>query len=332
MNNISRRKVIQILGFAGGGMGTILLGRALWPTESVPASPSEKWKLPSLPPATKDGVIAEFNVATVDTQTQSIRIERKRAEFRTEAIADGIALDLIVIPGGTFAMGSPEGEGYEDVEGNDFEYPQHQVTIQPFFMGTYAVTQAQWKAVANLPKVGGELEADPSEFKGGQRPVDKVSWDDAVEFCERLSQHTGREYRLPTEAEWEYACRAGTTTPFHTGETLTSDLANYNATETYGDGPTGEYRGQTTDVGSFPANAFGLYDMHGNVWEWCQDQWGGGYENAPTDGSAWMEGIVPVARLLRGSYWKNELDSCRSAYRASQDPAFGFSFRVVGVK
>lgn len=324
MNNISRRKIIQILGFAGGGIGTLLLGRALLPPKPVTESSAEKWKLPELQPTTKDGAIAEFNVATVDTQTQSIHIERKQAEFRTDAIADSIALDLMVIPGGTFAMGSPEGEGLDN------EKPQHQVTIQPFLMGTYAVTQAQWKAVANLPKVGGELDADPSEFKGSQRPVEKVSWDHAVEFCERLSQHTGREYRLPTEAEWEYACRAGTTTPFHTGETLTSDLANYNATETHGDGPIGEYRGQTTAVGSFPANAFGLYDMHGNVWEWCQDQWRGDYENAPTDGSAWMQGIVPIARLLRGSYWKNELDSCRSAYHASQSPAVvGFSFRVV---
>jgi formylglycine-generating enzyme required for sulfatase activity/uncharacterized caspase-like protein len=332
-SRIGRRKTIQILGFAGvGGISTILLGRALWPNEPapevpiapVPESSSEAWKLPELEPATKNGSIAEFNVATVDTQTESIRIERKQAEFRTEEIADGITLDLMAIPGGTFAMGSPQGEGEDD------EKPQHQVTVKPFLMGTYAVTQAQWRAVANLLKVDGELQADPSRFKGDKRPVENVSWDDAVEFCKRLSQHTGREYRLPTEVEWEYACRAKTTTPFHVGETLTSDLTNYDANFTYGNGPKGNYREQTTDVGSFPANVFGLYDMHGNVWEWCQDHWHENYDQAPTNGSAWSSTDENVGRLLRGGSWYDYPVLCRSANRFSS--ARDYRSNVVGFR
>jgi formylglycine-generating enzyme required for sulfatase activity/uncharacterized caspase-like protein len=275
INRISRRKAIQVLGFTGGGIGTVFLGKSLWPSGS--------WKLPGLEPDITNDKIAEFNVANVDTQAKNISVERKQAEFRTESIGNGIALNLIAVPGGNFQMGPPDGQGYDDDE-----RPQHKVTVKPFFMGRHQVTQAQWKAVAFLPETGRDLEASPSRFEGDNLPVEQVSWSDAVEFCERLSKQTGREYRLPSEAEWEYACRAGTTTAFHFGETLTSDLANYNATETYGDGPNGKPRRRTTEVGSFPANAFGLYDMHGNVWEWCSDHWHKNYVEAPTDGSAWL--------------------------------------------
>jgi formylglycine-generating enzyme required for sulfatase activity len=142
-----------------------------------------------------------------------------------------------------------------------------------------------------------------------------------MEFCSRLSQRTGRTYRLPSEAQWEYACRAGTTTPFHFGETITSELANYRASFTYANGPKGEYRGQTTPVGMFPANAWGLQDMHGNVWEWCLDHWHESYEGAPSDGSAWVDGEgldgeqSRRERLLRGGSWFNRPQYCRSAYR-----------------
>jgi formylglycine-generating enzyme required for sulfatase activity len=212
----------------------------------------------------------------------------------------GVTLEMVAIPGGTFLMGSPESEP----ERSDRESPQHTVTIQPFFMGKFPVTQAQWQAVASLPKVNIDLKPDPSNFKGANRPVEQVSWNDAVEFCARLSKATGREYRLPSEAEWEYACRAGTTTPFHFGETITTDLANYDGNYTYGSGSKGQYRKQTTDVGSFPANAFGLHDMHGNVWEWCQDTWHENYNGAPTDGSAWVdENANQNIRILRGGSW-----------------------------
>ncbi|MGC8715225.1 MAG: formylglycine-generating enzyme family protein, partial [Leptodesmis sp.] len=160
------------------------------------------------------------------------------------------------------------------------------------------------------------LDPDLSSFKGENRPVEKVCWYGAIEFCDRLSQYTGRPYRLPSEAEWEYACRAGTTTPFHFGETITTDLANYCGEDrkeygwsgSYGRGPKGIYRQETTTVGSFGvANAFGLFDMHGNVWEWCLDHWHENYKGAPTDGSAWVKGGNSDLRLLRGGSWDDNI-------------------------
>jgi formylglycine-generating enzyme required for sulfatase activity len=237
-------------------------------------------------------------------------------------LANDTQLEMMLVPGGTFIMGSPP----EELERRDNESPQHSVTVQPFFMGKYQVTQAQWRFVAQLAQVNRELEQDPSNFKGDNRPVEQVSWEDAVEFCDRLSQYTGRIYRLPSEAEWEYACRAGTKTPFHFGETITTDLANYDGTDnesmgwsgSYGSGPKGVYREETTEVGSFEvANNFGLYDMHGNVWEWCQDDWHGKYEGAPIDGSAWLDNEESSnTKLLRGGAWFNFPDYCRSASRS----------------
>lgn len=207
---------------------------------------------------------------------------QKTAQYYVENLGKGISLQMVLIPGGSFMMGSPE----DELERSDSESPQHLVDIKQFCIGKYPVTQAQWQAVAALPQVNRELEPDPSYFKGANRPVEQVSWYDAVEFCDRLTSYTKRQYRLPSEAEWEYACRAGTTTPFHFGETITSELANYDANSTYGAGVKGTYREETTVVGSFQvANAFGLYDMHGQVWEWCLDDWHDNYEGAPTDGS-----------------------------------------------
>ncbi|QJB46968.1 formylglycine-generating enzyme family protein [Dolichospermum flos-aquae CCAP 1403/13F] len=218
---------------------------------------------------------------------------------------------MVAIPGGTFMMGSPKNEPGR----RETESPQHQVTVPPFLLGKYPVTQAQWQVVATLPQVNQELKPNPSRFEGANRPVEPVSWHDAVEFCNRLSNHTQRPYRLPSEAEWEYACRAGTTTPFHFGETITTDLANYNGNYTYGDGVEGIRKGETTEVGSFKiANEFGLYDMHGNVWEWSQDDWHDNYEDAPTDGSAWIS-LSFDSKLLRGGSWGYSPGICRSAYR-----------------
>jgi formylglycine-generating enzyme required for sulfatase activity len=193
-------------------------------------------------------------------------------------------------------------------------------------------------------KVKLDLKLDPSRFKKPykgidrwDRPVEGVTWFEAVEFCERVSKLTGRKYRLPSEAEWEYACRAGTTTPFYFGETITPELVNYNANYTYGDGPKGEYRRQTTPVGQFPANAFGLYDMHGNVWEWCADDSHDNYVGAPTDGSAWVDSkkdnSTKSNTRLRGGSWAFDPNFCRSAIRNNyvrrDDHSGSTGFRVV---
>ena len=272
---------------------------------------------------------------------------------------DGLELTMLKIPAGSFLMGSPEGEhGRIDAEG-----PQHRVEIGEFLMGQTPITQAQWRVVAGWQPPDGEswgreLKPNPSYFqvgdeqKGGnarllagelntdQRPVEQVGWEDAIEFCNRLSQLTGQNYGLPSEAQWEYACRAGSATPFHFGETISPELANYDGTSTYGDGPKGKYRKQTTPVGMFPANAWGLKDMHGNVWEWCLDQWHPSYEGAPMDGSAWVDADIKradvnkddrfISRLLRGGSWLNSPRNCRSAYRFHRQPGEVHSY--VGLR
>jgi formylglycine-generating enzyme required for sulfatase activity len=258
-----------------------------------------------------------------------IKRYKKTAQYFTEDLGNGIELKMVLIPGGSFTMGSPKGE----LQSSNNERPQHQVTIKPFCFGKYPVTQAQWQAVAALPPVNQELKPNPSRFKGANRPVERVSWHDAVEFCNRLSNHTQRPYRLPSEAEWEYACRAGTITPFHFGETITTDLANYDGNYTYGNGVKGSYREETTEVGSFKiANEFGLYDMHGNVWEWCQDDWHDNYEGAPTDGSAYISNETKSDKVLRGGSWDLNPGHCRSACRLCYVAGFvsnSYGFRVV---
>ena len=224
--------------------------------------------------------------------------------------------EMILIPGGTFLMGSSE---------ITHEGPQHEVTVSPFLMGRYPVTQAQYQAI---------MGNNPARFKGDYRPVEQVSWNDAMEFCDRLSKKLGQPYTLPSEAQWEYACRAGTTTPFHFGETITTDLANYHGDYTYGAGPKGIYRKATTDVGSFPPNGFGLYDMHGNVWEWCLDHFHDSYNGAPTDGNAWVTGGDSDLRILRGGSWNDDPRYCSCVCRYYYYPDVRYSydgFRVVSV-
>ena len=247
-------------------------------------------------------------------------LTEKRTQHRTQSyidpldLAEGdLPLRLLVIPAGEFMMGSPGEEGdYNE------EKPQHPVTVSSFLLGQYPITQAQWRAVAALPQQERELKPDPARYKGNNRPVEMVSWEDAVEFCARLAQRTKRGYRIPSEAEWEYACRAGTKTPFFFGETLTPELANYKCSVTYGErGVAGEQIGKTTPVDRYGvANTWGLVDMHGNVWEWCQDDWHDNYEGAPTDGSAWLkEGSN--SKVRRGGSWFLIPWSCRSASRFS---------------
>ncbi|MBT9314902.1 formylglycine-generating enzyme family protein [Leptothoe spongobia TAU-MAC 1115] len=243
--------------------------------------------------------------------------QRRQGSQWVERLTDELTLEMVALPGGTFQMGAPRGE----TDRQSYEGPQHQVTVPEFWLGKYAVTQAQWRFVVGLPQVNVEMPSDPSKFKGDNRPVEQVSWYEAEEFCARLSVYTGRKYRLPSEAEWEYACRARTKTPFHFGETLTTDIANYNGNATYGDGPKGQYRNNTTSVGHFEvANAFGLYDMHGNVWEWCADHWHKNYDKAPTDGRPWQTEDSEANRVLRGGSWIFNPRDCRSASRDVSQP------------
>jgi formylglycine-generating enzyme required for sulfatase activity len=241
--------------------------------------------------------------------------------------------EMILIPGGTFLMGSSE---------ITHEGPQHEVTVSPFLMGRYPVTQAQWRAVASLPQVERELDPYPSQFKrGGSEkhyyPVESISWYEAMEFCARLSAYADRTYTLPSEAQWEYACRADTTTAFYFGETITTDLANYDGTYNYGASTNGVFRKETTPVDSFLPNEFGLYDMHGNVSEWCLDHFHPNYDGAPNDGSAWLlknNSYSDSYRMLRGGSWDHYSWNCRCAYRTYENPDFRLcynGFRVVSV-
>ncbi len=247
------------------------------------------------------------------------------------SLSQAVELAMVRIPAEAFMMGSPA----DELKRSSSEGAQRIVTVPEFYLGKYSVTQAQWRAVANLPPVERDLQLEPSRFSGDDLPVEQVSWYEAEEFCRRLSVLTGRVYRLPSEAEWEYACRGRTTTPFHFGETISTDLANYDGNYVYGNGEKGVYREKTTPVGSLnAANIFGLHDMHGNVFEWCLDHYHDSYEGAPADGSAWIDPDVDrgTRRMVRGGCWNYFPQFCRSAYRNYYNPDyqnFNFGFRVV---
>ena len=231
--------------------------------------------------------------------------------------------EMVAIPSGSFEMGSPVDEigRYRD------ESPQHRVRIgTPFALGKTEVTQGQWRAL---------MGNNPSYFSGcgDECPVEQVTWNDAQEYLLKLSKKTGKHYRLPTEAEWEYAARAGTTTPFNTGNCIRTSEANYdgNYDYSYCHTMTRNYRQRTLPVGSLAANGFALHDMHGNVWEWAEDCWHDDYQGAPVDGSAWSSGSCEK-RVLRGGSWKVEPRALRSAQRNwewANEPGNGHGFRVA---
>lgn len=267
----------------------------------------------------KELSLFEFEVATLLASKAGWEVYREvqSAYQYIEPLGEAAGLEMVSVPAGTFTMGSPENESGRF----DDESPQHEVIIEAFFIGKHPITQVQWRFVASLAPINRELESDPSAFKGDERPVESVSWYEAVEFCDRLSHLTGSDYQLPTEVQWEYACRAGTTTPFHFGETILPKLANYNCTQAYNGGAEGKSYQETTPVDySEFANAFGLYDMHGNVWEWCVDTWHGSCEGAPTDGSAWLDENENSDRVLRGGSWSDDPGNCRSATRLNFSP------------
>jgi formylglycine-generating enzyme required for sulfatase activity len=360
------------------------------PTKAPDPDPDQPASTPLPPPPAATPPLRSLASTTAQLRQEGSQWLLERQELTVKGfeqeLGGGVSLLLVEIPAGRFLMGSPPGEPGRDSD----EGPQHEVELASFFMGQAPITQAQWRAVARWQPPEGrwwerELDPEPSRFQPesaakqtryirlgtfallegeestDQRPVEQVSWGDAMEFCQRLNSRlgagAGRTYTLPSESQWEYACRAGTATPFAFGETLTAELANYDASETYGNGPKGKVREQTTPVGMFPANAWGLHDMHGNVWEWCLDHWHENYEGAPEDGSAWCidesaldrgkgEGMRRKGResggegketgvgmrLLRGGSWYYPPGICRSAYRSHYAPHDAndlVGFRVV---
>jgi formylglycine-generating enzyme required for sulfatase activity len=233
-----------------------------------------------------------------------------------------IGLEMVFIPAGRFQIGSPISE----VERGEEESPRHIVNVPAFFMSRFPITQRQWKVV---------MDNNPAMFIGnGDRPVEMVSWEDTQSFCQKLVERTGKPYRLPSESEWEYACRAGTLTAFGFGETIAANLANYNGASPYKYAPKGISNSSTTEVGTYPANVFGLHDMHGNVWEWCADYWHDDYDLLPRDGTAWTQGGDHSCRVVRGGSWRDPAHCCRSAKRlknaANQgDRCTGFRIAVT---
>ena len=215
---------------------------------------------------------------------------------------------MVFVKGGTFNMGSPTSEANR---GSD--ETQHTVTVSDFYIGKYEVTQKQWKDI---------MGTNPSNFKGDNLPVENVSWDDIQEFLVKLNKKTGKTYRLPTEAEWEYAARAGTTTPFSTGNCLSTNQANYDGNYPYSSCNKGTYREQTTTVGSFSANAWGIYDMHGNVWEWCQDVYKSDYYSQSKNSTNPIYEGNGSYRVMRGGSWGNYASYCRSANRVNVTPTY----------
>lgn len=330
---LNRRRLLKIVALTGTGLGitTLTSNRLHW---ASPAKTTLRENNNSLLTQTINQLPLtdfEFEFATVNARGEIVELSQGKNQYFREDLGNGIILDMINLSGGKFIMGAMP----EESKSAESETPPHEVNLSPFLIAKYPITQAQWRAISLLPKINHELNANPSYFQGDNLPVERVSWYDAVEFCQRLSQVTGKNYRLPTEAEWEYACRGGTTTPFAFGLTITSELANYFAKEMpYAEAPTGEYRQQTTPVGLFRPNPFGLFDLHGNVLEWCADHRLKNYQGFPNDGSAWQgkNWSQTRYRVLRGGSWTSEAKHCRSANRTFFPPDNRYSvigFRVV---
>ncbi|MGI0479538.1 bifunctional serine/threonine-protein kinase/formylglycine-generating enzyme family protein [Geminocystis sp. CENA526] len=282
------------------------------------------------------------NIETFEFETISIETEKKlfglmssvkknpitkSGQFFVEYLGEGVNLDMVFIPAGSFMMGSNNNEDGRDKD----ESPLHLVNLNSFYISKYPITQLQWRTVSSFPKATRPVKTNPSAFKGDNLPVEKVSWLDAQEFCKRLSKYTNRTYRLPTESEWEYACRGNTKSAFFFGDSIVPDIANYDSRN---DHKKGKYDKKTSPVDSFYPNPFGLYDVHGNVWEWCEDHYANNYIHKPKDGSAYHAPMSNQPRVVRGGSWSLSSQYCRSAKRSSYaaDSNYNFvGFRVVCV-
>ncbi len=288
-----------------------------------------------------------FVVATMDANGVIKGRLPSEANVFIEDLGNGVKLEMMQIPAGNFWMGTTTQEAQRvrqeynrigvTTENTTYmvnsETPQGPVKVIGFYMSRFEITQAQWNQVAGWERINIDLDPTPSFFSGNQRPVEQVSWREAIEFCDRVSGKIKRPYRLPSEAEWEYACRAGTATPFHFGETITPEVSNFNGNFPWGLAPNGLYRQQTSEAGSTAvANAFGLYDMHGNVFEWCMDPWHASYKDSPSSAKVWEQGGDSRYRVIRGGSYLSAAAFCRSAYRSSSGPdikSTNVGFRVV---
>ena len=287
----------------------IFLGQLQWIKFSHPL---DKTALGKLEYAIRSKEPQSTNVSsssTVSVPKSSIHSTSSFYQSFIETLPGNIKLEMVKIPAGSFLMGSAD----NDETALDYEMPQHRVNLQEFYLGKYPVTQEQYQAV---------MGHNPSNFKSffkdtSKNPVEKVSWNDAQEFCRRLSEKTGKKYRLPSEAEWEYACRAGTQTRYYFGNNE-YQLGEYAWYEENSDS-------KTHPVGQKKPNNWGLYDLHGNVWEWCEDGWHGNYENAPKDGSSWNDSQRSM-RPLRGGSWYSYSGGCRSALRDGFGADYGYDF------
>jgi len=363
---ISRRRWLRLTGLGLLAAGGTVATRRWWPSLGAMAST----KLPELPdlstwphrlqsalaPAQEEAdpaaeaeddndPIAQpparytYQSVTVDDYGVMLYQTKFTTDFYDEILlntpAGSVSLPLVAITGGQFLFGTTAADQSPEVG----QIPQTIEAVKSFWIGIYPVTQQQWRAVAQLPAVQRELNPEPSYFSGDNLPVEQLSWPEAVEFCQRLSRYTGQRFRLPTETEWEFACRAKTTTPFHFGQTLTTDLANYDGTQAFRSELNGLFRGYTTSVGYFQtANDFGLYEMHGNVLEWCSDRWDAPPQDSePIPPLPAPPGEVPLAppvemRVLRGGSWKSPPQHCHSAYRIQRSAhtrSNTIGFRIV---
>lgn len=261
-----------------------------------------------------------FSSVTLNDTGEIVQAEDRQAFRLVETLPGGVTLPLIALPGGTFQMGSLPRQAGGD------EKPRHLVSLPPFLIAQSLVNQQQWQAViGHLP---------PCRFLGPDLPVERVSWKQARAFCQALTKKTARDWRLPSEAQWEYACRAGTVTPFSTGETITTAYANYCGEHIFRNEPRGAYRHTSTPAGTYPANPFGLYDMHGNLWEFCADRWHPDYSGAPFDGTPWEQGGEDRYRVARGGSWHEPPGNCRSATRLrvaedEEDDLLGFRIVIL---
>jgi formylglycine-generating enzyme required for sulfatase activity len=331
---LSRRTLI-LGGLGSLGAGVAALGGCTT-NRRIPWELRPQIAVPLKPAPFSSPAIYRFETVTVNDKGKIIKREQKQTRYFTELLGEkkilglawqkGVTLEMVEIPAGEFVMGSPENEpGYKT------EVPQRRIKVPRFFMGRFEVTEAQWRSMTGK---------EPLFAEGDSFPVQSILWSQAQRFCEALSQQTGHTYRLPSEAEWEYACRAGTTTAFHFGPTLPSDLANFGeGPNRYASNPSSGKPAPlslsgSSQVGCFPANAFGLHDMHGNIEEWCADEWRDSYHGASTDVRAWDTGKNPAKEVVnwvaRGGSWFSPSQDCRSASRAMKPDATGSAgFRVV---